>query len=92
MNLKFIKWAIPVILEVFNGNGRYPGYFKRNKTIVCLLVTCLACLALALFMFEQALMHGVNSKVHKTSVVELTEHLNQCVKDKEQLAEQCQLK
>ena len=92
MNLQFIKWAIPIILEVFNGDGRYPGYFKRNKTIVCLLVTCLACLALALFMFEQASMHGVNSKVHKTSVVELTDRLNQCVKDKEQLAEQCQLK
>ena len=92
MNLQFIKWVIPIVLEVFNGNGRYPGYFKRNKTIVCLLIACLACLALALFMFEQALMHGVESKVNKNLVVELTDRLNQCVKDKEQLTEQCQLK
>ena len=82
MNLRFIKWVIPIVLEIFKGNGRYPGYFKRNKTIVCLLVACFTCLALALFMFEQALIHGANSKVHKTSVAELNERLNHCVSEK----------
>ena len=78
MNLRLIKWLLPIIFELFKGDSRYPGYFSRNKTIALLLVASLVCLALALFMFEQALLHGVNSKIHKTAVLELTDKLNQC--------------
>ena len=90
MNLRFIQWLLPIILELFKGNSRYPGYFKRNKTIALLLIACLFCLGLALFMFEQAIMHGANSKAHFSSVSELSNRLESCKKDKEDLKLNCQ--
>lgn len=89
MNLRLIKWLLPIIFELFKGDGRYPGYFSRNKTISLLLMSCLVCLALALFMFEQALLHGVNSKIHKTAVLELSDKLDQCGKSTEKLVSDC---
>lgn len=92
MSLKLIKWLLPIILELFKGDGRYPGFFSRNKTISLLLIACMTCLALALFMFEQASLHGASSKVNKTAVLDLTNRLDQCNKSTDKLVTECSAK
>lgn len=86
MGLKVLKWLIPILLELVKSNGRYQGYFKRNKTISLLIIACTIALVLCLFMAEQAIIHGTNSKINHSANVELTEKLDVCLKDKEKLS------
>lgn len=83
MGLKVLKWLLPILLELVKSNGRYQGYFRRNKTISLLIIACVFSLGLCLFMAEQAVILGTNSKLNHTATIELTEKLNACQKEKE---------
>ena len=86
MGLKFLKWLLPIVLELVKPNGRYPGYFKRNKTITLLIIACLISVGVSLFMSEQAVIHGANSKINQSTAIELSEKLEACVKEKETIS------
>lgn len=78
MNTKFIKWIIPIILELFKSTDRYPGYFKRNKTIALLLIASLSCMGLVLYMYEQAVAHGVKSLANEAVLKDTKEKYEEC--------------
>lgn len=86
MGLKVLKWLLPILLELVKSNGRYQGYFKRNKTITLLIIACIVSLGLGLFMTEQAVILGTNSKVNHLANMELSEKLSRCLEDKEKLS------
>jgi len=86
MGLKLLKWLLPILLELVKSNGRYQGYFRRNKTITLLIIACVCAVSLCLFMSEQAVIHGTNSKIHNTATIELTDKLNKCQEEKEKLS------
>ena len=89
MDLKFLRWLIPIVMELFKSNSRYQNYFKRNKTISLLAIACVVAILLALFMSEQAVMHGYNSKHFKSTTTELTEKLTSCGTENEKLSAKC---
>ena len=82
MGLNILKWLIPIVMELFKSNGKYQNYFKRNKTISLLIIACLVCIAFGLFFFEQAVVHGTNSKKHNNVRVVLVNNLEACEKTK----------
>lgn len=86
MGLGFLKWIIPIVMELFKGNDKYQSYFKRNKTISLLVFACLICLGLSLFFFEQATIHGTNSKQHHTELNTVKEKLKICEEKNETLS------
>lgn len=86
MGLKVLKWLLPILLELVKSNGRYQGYFKRNKTITLLIIACVVSVALGLFMAEQAVIHGTNSKQSHLANAELVEKLDKCHEEKEKLS------
>lgn len=86
MGLKFLKWVLPILLELFKSNGRYQNYFKRNKTISLLIIACLISLLMCLFMAEQAIVYGTNSKISTSANVELTEKLETCHEEKKTIS------
>lgn len=86
MGLKFLKWLLPIVLELIKSNGRYQNYFKRNKTISLLIVACLISLLLCLFMAEQAIIYGTNTKISTSANAELSEKLKACQLEKETIS------
>ena len=78
MGLNILKWLIPIIMELFKSNGKYQNYFKRNKTISLLIIACLVCIAFGLFFFEQAVVHGTNSKQRNNDRAALVDKLEAC--------------
>ena len=78
MGLNILKWLIPIVMELFKSNGKYQNYFKRNKTISLLMIACLVCIVFGLFFFEQAVVHGTNSKQHNDDRTVLVDKLQAC--------------
>lgn len=89
MGLKLLKWLIPIVMELFKSNSRYKNYFRRNKTISLLILACVVTLLLSLYMWEQAMIHGSNSKQLKTVTAELTDKINRCGGELEKLSAKC---
>ena len=89
MNPGFLKWLMPIIFELFKGDKRYRGYFKRNQTIALLVIACIFCLLLALYMFEQAFVHGVNSKEHLQSGQAVEVKLENCRQELSEMKNSC---
>lgn len=90
MGLGFLKWVIPIVMELFKGNDKYQSYFKRNRTIGLLVLTTLISVLLSLFFFEQAVLHGSNAKRQHTELDATVEKLKVCEEKKEELySSQC---
>lgn len=87
MGLKLLKWLLPILLELVKYNGRYQGYFRRNKTITLLIIACVCAMSIGIFMAEQAVILGTNSKFHNAATIELTEKLNECQEERKKLSD-----